>query len=158
MGTETGSQGICTQSRCEMGRKREGTFRKIMGSILCPLPGAGEGQIWRVRERRKSQAYDLSTFPSLGVIRMSEEWRGLAIQVVQLLVYLRHSVSYQINCALQSGNIQCWCAYGEKSNLIHNSGSKWVKPFETKKKKKKKKAVFSKGIKNFHFQKYILWK
>lgn len=26
-----------------MGRKREGTFRKIMGSILCPLPGAGEG-------------------------------------------------------------------------------------------------------------------
>ena len=40
---ETGSQGICIQSRCEMGRKREGTFRKIMGSILCPLPGAGEG-------------------------------------------------------------------------------------------------------------------
>lgn len=43
MKRETGSQGICIQSRCEMGRKREGTFRKIMGSILCPLPGAGEG-------------------------------------------------------------------------------------------------------------------
>lgn len=33
---ETGNQGICIQSRCEMGRKREGTFRKIIGSILCP--------------------------------------------------------------------------------------------------------------------------
>ena len=41
---ETGSQGICIQSRCEMGRKRERTFGKIMGLlILWPLPGGGAG-------------------------------------------------------------------------------------------------------------------
>lgn len=41
---ETGSQGICIQSRCEIDRKREGTFGKIMGlPILCPLPGGGAG-------------------------------------------------------------------------------------------------------------------
>lgn len=37
-----------------MGRKREGTFRKIMGSILYTLPGAGKGVDWGkgVQERR----------------------------------------------------------------------------------------------------------
>lgn len=41
---ETGSQGICVQSRCEIDRKREGASGKIMGlPILCPLPGGGPG-------------------------------------------------------------------------------------------------------------------
>lgn len=43
MSRETGNQGICIQSRCEMDRKREGTCRKIIDSILWSLPRAEEG-------------------------------------------------------------------------------------------------------------------
>lgn len=66
MGRETGSQGTGIQSRCEMVRKKEGTFRKIMGPILCPLPGAGEGV-----DLEGKEGGDSSAFPSAVVICVS---------------------------------------------------------------------------------------
>lgn len=66
------------------------------------------------------------------------EWRvrrssDLSPMFSQFLTYLKCSGSYKSSNDLQSGNIQCWCGYGEMSNFIHSSGRKLVKPFETKK-------------------------
>ena len=58
-----------------MGRKKEGTLSKIMGPILCPLPGAGEGV--DVEGTGKGSS-DPSAFPSAVVICVSAGWGGRA--------------------------------------------------------------------------------
>lgn len=151
MGRETGSQGICIQSRCEMGRKREGTFSEIMGSILCPLPGAGEGGLQGAGRRAViSQHSHLPCHPCERRLRSLSHLRTM---FVQFLTCLRRSGSHPISNDWHGGDIRCWCGCGEMNSSLHRAGSNSVKPFQAN-----VWQYFPRVFKKFHFWTSILRK